>query len=207
MINLHKIDAALHSIEIKNGANTLAIDGAGAINVATLTGITNDVNIADGGNSITVDDGGATLSIDDGGGTITIDGTITGITNDVNIADGGNSITVDDGGGSITVDGSVSTSQAALNTAQVISNQVVDTTVGGVQLLASQQAGRVQLMLQNFGGQDVWLKNGTGVTAGETGNGFLLAKGTTMEQFWGDSFDFYGITASSSSNVKIVETK
>ena len=198
MINLHTIDAAIHSLEIKNGANTLAIDGAGAINVGTLTGITNDVNIADGGNSIT---------IDDGGGTISIDGTLTGITNDVNIADGGNVISIDDAGGSITVDGSVSTTQGALNTAQVISNQVVDTTVGGVQLLASQQASRVQLMLQNFGAQDVWLKNGTGVTAGETGNGFLLAKGTTMEQFWGDSFDFYGITASSSSNVKIVETK
>jgi hypothetical protein len=44
--------------------------------VTTLTGITNDVNIADGGNSITVDDGGTTLSIDDGGGSITVDGTV-----------------------------------------------------------------------------------------------------------------------------------
>ncbi|MBW1672068.1 MAG: hypothetical protein JRJ45_00230 [Deltaproteobacteria bacterium] len=53
--------------------------------VTTLTGITNDVSIDDGGNSITVD---GTVDV----GTVT---TLTGITNDVNIADGGNSITVD----------------------------------------------------------------------------------------------------------------
>ena len=61
--------------------------------VTTLTGITNDVNIADGGNSITVD---GTVAATQSGvwdiGTVT---TLTGITNDVNIADGGNSITVD----------------------------------------------------------------------------------------------------------------
>jgi len=61
--------------------------------VTTLTGITNDVNIADGGNSITVD---GTVAATQSGvwdiGTVT---TLTGITNDVNIADGGNSITID----------------------------------------------------------------------------------------------------------------
>lgn len=79
--------------------------------VTTLTGITNDVNIADGGNSITIDDGGGAITVD---GTVAVSGiagtvavtqsgvwdigtvtTLTGITNDVNIADGGNSITVD----------------------------------------------------------------------------------------------------------------
>ena len=61
--------------------------------VTTLTTITNDVNIADGGNSITVD---GTVAATQSGvwdiGTVT---TLTGITNDVSIDDGGNSITVD----------------------------------------------------------------------------------------------------------------
>ena len=68
--------------------------------VTTLTGITNDVNIADGGNSITVDN--AALSVV-GGGTeatalrVTIANDSTGL------------ISIDDGGGSITVDGTVTT--------------------------------------------------------------------------------------------------
>jgi hypothetical protein len=49
---------------------------SGTWNVGTLTTVTNDVNIADGGNVISVDDAGATLSIDDGGGAITVDGTV-----------------------------------------------------------------------------------------------------------------------------------
>lgn len=60
--------------------------------VTTLTGITNDVNIADGGNSITVDDGGTPLSVT---GTVAISGTVAvtqsgtwtidSITNDVTV--------------------------------------------------------------------------------------------------------------------------
>ena len=63
--------------------------------VTTLTGITNDVNIADGGNSITIDN--ATLAVV-GGGTeatalrVTIANDSTGV------------LSIDDNGGSITVD-------------------------------------------------------------------------------------------------------
>jgi len=46
--------------------------------VTTLTGITNDVNIADGGNVI---------SIDDGGGSITVDGAVTVSATDLDIRD------------------------------------------------------------------------------------------------------------------------
>jgi len=67
--------------------------------VTTLTGITNDVNIADGGNTITVDGtvaiSGTVAVTQSGTWNIATVTTLTGITNDVNIADGGNSITVD----------------------------------------------------------------------------------------------------------------
>lgn len=61
--------------------------------VTTLTGITNDVSIDDGGNTITVD--GTIAATQSGTWNIATVTTLTGITNDVNIADGGNSITVD----------------------------------------------------------------------------------------------------------------
>ncbi len=98
------------SLTVDDGGTSLTVDGTVDVGtVTTLTSITNDVNIADGGNSITVDDGGASLTVDGtvDVGTVT---TVTSITNDVNIADGGNSITVDDGGASLTVDGSVAVS-------------------------------------------------------------------------------------------------
>ena len=77
----------------------VAADQRGTWNVdtvTTLTGITNDVSIDDGGNSITVDGSvgvtGTVAATQSGTWDI---GTLTTITNDVNIADGGNSITVD----------------------------------------------------------------------------------------------------------------
>lgn len=53
--------------------STLAVTQSGTWNVGTLTGITNDVNIADGGNVISVDDNSSTLSVDDGAGSLTVD--------------------------------------------------------------------------------------------------------------------------------------
>ncbi len=55
------------SLNVNISNATVAVTQSGTWNigtVTTLTGITNDVNIADGGNSITVDDGGASLTID-----------------------------------------------------------------------------------------------------------------------------------------------
>ena len=52
---------ALDSVTLVSTSSGLPVQQQGTWNIATLTtltGITNDVNIADGGNSITVDDGG-----------------------------------------------------------------------------------------------------------------------------------------------------
>lgn len=74
------IGVTSNALDVNIDNTTIAVTQSGTWNIATvttLTGITNDVNIADGGNSITVDDGGTTISIDDGGGAITVDGTVT----------------------------------------------------------------------------------------------------------------------------------
>jgi hypothetical protein len=50
--------------------------------VTTLTGITNDVNIADGGNVISIDDAGGSITVD---GTVAISGTVTVTATDLDI--------------------------------------------------------------------------------------------------------------------------
>ena len=96
-------------LKVDSITNAVAVTQSGTWNigtVTTVTSITNDVSIDDGGNSITVDDGGSSLSVDDAGGSLTVDGavnatqsgtwnigtltTLTSITNpvDVNLSDG-----------------------------------------------------------------------------------------------------------------------
>jgi len=97
-LDIRDLSAAQDNVAISDGTDTLAIAADGSIavtdnggsltvdgtvaatqsgtwdigTVTTLTGITNDVNIADGGNSITVDDGGGTLTVD---GSVTVSAT------------------------------------------------------------------------------------------------------------------------------------
>lgn len=92
------------------------------------------------------------------------------------------------------------------NTSVVVSNASVDTTAGGTKLIASALTNRRELTIQNLGNQDIWVKNGSGVTAGSGGNGFLIPADSSAHYAWGDAIDPYAITASSSSNVKCIES-
>ena len=100
---------------VTDAAGNLQVDLASALptgtnsigNIGTLSTITNDVNIADGGNSITID--GTVAATQSGVWNI---GTVASITADVSIDDGGNVISVDDGGASLTVDGTVAATQS-----------------------------------------------------------------------------------------------
>jgi hypothetical protein len=49
---------------LASGTDSIDAVQSGTWNIGTLTSITSDVNIADGGNSITVDDGGSSLTVD-----------------------------------------------------------------------------------------------------------------------------------------------
>jgi hypothetical protein len=78
------------SLNITDNGGSITVDGtvaatqSGTWNIATLTSITNDVNIADGGNSITVDDGGGSLTVD---GTVAVSGSVTVTATDLDIRD------------------------------------------------------------------------------------------------------------------------
>lgn len=81
----------------------------------------------------------------------------------------------------------------------------VDTTVGGVQLSAP-LANRREITIQNLGSSDIWVKNGTGVTAGSGGNGFLIPKNSSATYKWSAAVDPYAITAGGTSSVKVIES-
>jgi len=138
-LDIRDLSASQDNVAISDGTNTLAVDASGNIgvtdaggsltvdgtvaatqsgtwNIGTLTSITNDVNIADGGNSITVDDGGASLTVD---GSVTVSATdldirdLSASQDNVAISDGTDTLAVNaDGSINVVVGGSGGTAIA-----------------------------------------------------------------------------------------------
>ena len=164
--------------------------------VTTLTDITNDVNIADGGNSITVD--AADLDIRD----------LSSATDSISAVQSGtwdigtitNVVSIDDNGGSITVDGAVSTTPDAYDLWDVQVNAAVGSTA--VQLAATPLANRLNTIIENLGSQDMYIGNSNAVT---TSTGFKIPKGTALEVNFGASATIWAITASGTTDVRVAE--
>lgn len=91
------------------------------------------------------------------------------------------------------------------NSSVVVTTTTVNTTVGGIQL-STPLSGRREVTIQNLGSQDIWVKDGTGVTAGAAGNGFQIPKFSSATYAWGANIDPYAIVASGTSSVKVVES-
>jgi len=91
------------------------------------------------------------------------------------------------------------------NSSVVVTYKQIDTTAGGQAILASQLTGRREITIQNHGSQSGYFKNGTGVTAGDTGNGFEVPAKSSASFTWGDQIDLYGITSTSTADLKIIE--
>ena len=91
------------------------------------------------------------------------------------------------------------------STSLVVTTTTVNTTVGGTQL-SSPLSGRREVTIQNLGNSDIWVKDGTGVTAGDAGNGFLIPKGSSATYTWSADIDPYAITESGTSTVKVIES-
>jgi len=183
-----------------NDARRLIIDANGAINVGTvttLTGITNDVNIADGGNSITIDN--ATLAVV-GGGTeatalrVTIANDSTGI------------VSVDDNGGSLTVDGTVAVSSVGGTvTVSATDLDIRDLThvsdsvkIGdGTDLMGVNSDGsiNVNIITATITGEVHDFNQGSGVAADATSNHDYTVTGTT--------FLLKSVIFSGSGNIKV----
>jgi len=157
--------------------------------VTTLTGITNDVNIADGGNSITIDN--STLAVV-GGGTeatalrVTIANDSTGV------------LSIDDNGGSITVDGTVAISGTVTVAATDLDIRALDhVTIGdsvrigdGVETLAINADGSINVVITGSAGTPVHDYATATPGAGASANNDYTVVGTTFELsrvVWGGS--------------------
>ena len=90
---------------------------------------------------------------------------------------------------------------------EVVDTVDVDDTVGGVALPASPASGRVEVELQNLSDtDDIWIKKGTGVTFGPTGNGYLLGRCTAKCLQCADGVDYYGIADTGKTvKIKVIE--
>lgn len=210
--------------DLDSASDSVSAVQSGTWNIGTVTSITNDVNIADGGNSITVD--AVDLDIRDlafatdsvtahQGGTWTIDA----ITNDVSIDDGGNSITVDatdldirdlsasqdnvaisDGTDTLAIntDGSIQAHDIA-NSAAVASASSVTTTSAA--LLGSEQSNRKYLLMANNGNKIVYI----GPSGVSTSSGFPLAPGGYAELRVGAAIALHAVAQSGTQDVRVLQ--
>ena len=207
-ITLDTLNSSLHSIEIKTAAGqALAIDGSGFLTAninGNVTVTATDLDIRDlafATDSVTAHQGG-TWNI----------GTLTSITNDVNIADGGNSITVD------AVDLDIRDLSSAQDSVAAVQSGVwnVNTTPGGYgswkvtgatvtstesELVSVPLSGRLNILIQNLGAQDVFIKEATGVATTD----LKIPKGSSFEMGLDDVSNIFAITSSGSADLRIAE--
>jgi hypothetical protein len=147
----------------------------------TIDSITNDVNIADGGNSITVD--ATNLDIRD----------LTHVSDSVKIGDGTNFLAFV---------GSTGIARTAdYHTAAANSAVSIDTTAGGVALVASALSNRTNLIAQNLGNRNIYVGVGT-VTAA---NGLRIAPGGFLEARIGAALSLKAIADSGTQDVRVLE--
>lgn len=190
-IELNTIDAAFHSIQIKDAAgDALAISAGGAALVEAVDlDIRNLVFATD-----KVDVGGSVVALD--AGTLAALESITVVATDLDIR---NLVFATD---KVDVSGSViETVEGGYDTWKVTA-ETVDTTVGGVQLVATPLASRLRIILQNLGSQDIYIKNATGVT---TSNGLKIPKGTAHEIGLDAGAQIWAITPSGTSDIRTAE--
>lgn len=84
----------------------------------------------------------------------------------------------------------------------LVSAETVDTTAGGVQLVATPLTGRLRVEIQNLGSQDIYIAEATGVTVS---SGLKVPKGSSYEQALDAGAEIWAITPSGTSDVRVAE--
>lgn len=209
-ITLDTIQSDFHSILIKDGSgNTLTLDGSGSVgihdagNSITVDAVALDIRALTNADVVTAEQGTDPWVIGDGGNSITVDAValdIRALTNaDVVTAEQGTSPwVIGDGGGSITVDGTVGTIPAGL-TSWKVSKTAASTTAA--ELAATPLTGRVKMIVQNLGAQDVFLD----VTNAVSVDDLKLPKGSSLEIELDETANIFAITASGTADLRVAE--
>jgi len=154
---------------------------SGTWDIGTLTSITNDVNIADGGNSITVD--AVDLDIRN----------LSASQDNVAISDGSDTL-------AINADGSINVKGGSDTTIKTTTETVTTTAA---EVLATPLAGRREVTIQNEGSSDVYVGSVVGVTSA---TGIKISKNSSATYSWGDAVDIFMVAGSGSQSVRFLES-
>lgn len=202
-------DADTSPVSADGDAHPLVFDATGKLKVEAFADQLDIDDLIHTTDSVAIGDGTSLFeseTMDSAFSTTTVGFPILGLRRDADTspvsADGDAHPLVFDDGGRLKVEADI---DDVANSSVVVTTVTVDTTVGGVQLIASALASRRNLLVQNLGSENIWLKDGTGVTAGSAGNGFGIMSKSSLSMNWGPNIDLYGITASGSSTIKAVE--
>lgn len=200
-ITLHAIESAYHSIQVKGpSGNAMEIDASGNVgihdggNTITVDATALDIRALTNADVVTAEQGTDPWVIGDGGNSITVDATAL----DIRALTNADVVTVEQGTSPWVVSGAVSTTPEAYDVWQV---SQVTVTNAATQIAATPLTGRLNVVIQNLGSKDVFLKNTNGVSVSD----LLLAPDATMEIALGPSAAIYGITASGTSDIRIAE--
>lgn len=188
-------------VTIEDGGGSITVDGTVA---ATQSG-TWSVDL-DAGAEVIITDGTDTLAIDASGFiTANINGTVAVSATDLDIRDlthVSDSVQVGDGTDLLAVnaDGSINVLSAPA-AFDVWKTSVVAASTTVAEIAATPLANRLRMIIQNLGG-DVYIGEDNGVVVGD---GILLPKGSSMEFPFGATANVWAITASGTSNLRILE--
>jgi hypothetical protein len=217
-ITLDTIDGLLHSISIIDaGGDELAIAADGSIaitdngssltvdavqlDIDDLDHATDSVAIGDGTDFLAIAADGS-IAVTDNGSSLTVDA----VQLDIDDLDHANdSVKIGDGTDflEINADGSINVQTFTGGFASWKTTAAsIDTTVGGTELVATPLSGRLSILIQNLGSNDVYLKDATGVTVA---NGLKLAKGSSFEALLDDGADVWAIASSGTADIRTTE--
>lgn len=115
--------------------------------------------------------------------------------NDITI--GGNSAVIE-ADGSLKVSGELEVDDVADDI--TVTKVAVDNTVGGTQLVATGMTNRREITIQNLGSQDMYINKNAA-----TVDGIKVPKKSSATFKFSESVDLYAITASGSSDIRVIE--
>lgn len=180
-LDIRNLSAAQDNVAIANGANVLAVNADGSINVNADISVVNGSDKAEDAAHASGDIGTYVLSVRQD--------TLAGSTS----ASGDYQSFKSDALGRMY-------SNSAAQTA-AFSAVTVDTTAGGVDLVASDLANRTRILVQNIGSKPIYIGN-SGVTAA---TGIKVPAGASAEFEAGAQVNLFAITDSGSSDVRVME--
>lgn len=202
--NIGTVASITADVSIDDGGNSITVDATN-LDIRDLTSVSDNVEIKTAGGQALAIDGSGYITANQGTSPWVVSATDLDI-RDLDYTQDNVAIKDSDGDeleinadGSINVIGALEVTPAGYDTWKVTAETVTNSES---ELVSTPLAGRLNIIIQNLGTQDCYLKNVTGVS---TANGLKLNKGSSFEQALDDGADIFAITASGSTDLRVAE--